>query len=186
MWQLLRTNRDLRVLFVAQVVSFMGDWFTFVALAGMIKDATGSEFLVSLAYVSFSLPSFLASPIAGPVVDRFDRRRLLLVVSALQARRRARPAHGDRPIAVWPLFVFQGTISALAAFVKPAIDAGVPNLARNPDELRMANALFGSTWGVMLALGAAHRRRVQRGVRAAGGVHRRRRLVRHRARRCSR
>jgi len=56
---------------------------------------------------------------------------------------------------VWPLFVFQGIISGFAAFVKPAIDAGVPNLARNPDELRTANALFGSTWGVMLAVGAA-------------------------------
>jgi MFS family permease len=132
----------------------MGDWFTFVALAGMIKDATGSEFLVSLAYVSFSLPAFLASPIAGPVVDRFDRRRLLVVVSGLQAVAAlglltASPSH------VWPLFLFQGTISALAAFVKPAIDAGVPNLARNPEEMRRANALFGSTWGVMLAVGAA-------------------------------
>jgi MFS family permease len=154
MLQMLRTNRDMRWLFIAQVVSFMGDWFTFVALAGMIKDATGSEFLVSLAYVSFSLPAFLASPIAGPVVDRFDRRRLLVVVSGMQAVAAlglltASPSH------VWPLFLFQGTISALAAFVKPAIDAGVPNLARNPEEMRRANALFGSTWGVMLAVGAA-------------------------------
>ncbi|MFZ4720963.1 MAG: MFS transporter [Ilumatobacteraceae bacterium] len=154
MLQMLRTNRDLRWLFVAQVVSFMGDWFTFVALAGMIKDATGSEFLVSLAYVSFSLPAFLASPVAGPVVDRYDRRQLLVGVSALQAVAALGllTASTDR---VWPLFVFQGTISAMAAFVKPAIDAGVPNLARNPQELRQANALFGSTWGVMLALGAA-------------------------------
>ena len=42
MWRMLRTNADLRALFVAQVVSFMGDWFTFVALAGLIKEATGS------------------------------------------------------------------------------------------------------------------------------------------------
>jgi MFS family permease len=154
MLQMLKTNRDLRWLFIAQVVSFMGDWFTFVALAGMIKDATGSAFLVSLAYVSFSLPAFLASPIAGPVVDRYDRRRLLVVVSGAQAVAALGllTATSSR---VWPLFVFQGTISALAAFIKPAIDAGVPNLARNSDELRKANALFGSTWGVMLALGAA-------------------------------
>lgn len=154
MWQMLRTNRDMRWLFVAQIVSFMGDWFTFVALAGLVKDATGSEFLVSLAYVSFSLPAFLASPVAGPVVDRFDRRRLLLIVSAMQAVA-ATGLLTATPDRVWPLFLFQGTISALAAFVKPAIDAGVPNLARNAEELRVANALFGSTWGVMLAVGAA-------------------------------
>lgn len=154
MMKLLRTNRDLRWLFIAQVISFMGDWFSFVAVTGMIKDATDSEFLVSLAFVSFSLPSFFVSPIAGVSVDRFDRRRLLLIVSALQV-----VAAGMLLTAsdsnVWPLFLFQGVISGLAAFVKPAIDAGVPNLARNPEELRVANALFGSTWGVMLAVGAA-------------------------------
>jgi MFS family permease len=154
MLKMLRSNSDLRALFVAQVVSFMGDWFTFVALAGMIKDATGSAFLVSLAYVSFSLPSFLVSPIAGPIVDRFDRRKLLLLMSALQAVA-ALGLLTATPDRIWPLFAFQCTISALAAFVKPAIDAGVPNLARDPDEFRKANALFGSTWGVMLALGAA-------------------------------
>ena len=154
MLKLLRSNADLRVLFIAQVISFMGDWFTFVAVTGIIKDTTGSAFLVSLAYVSFSLPSFLASPIAGPVVDRFNRRTLLLVVSAGQAVAALGllTANGSR---VWPLFVFQGVISAMAAFVKPAIDAGIPNLARDREELRTANALFGSTWGIMLAVGAA-------------------------------
>jgi MFS family permease len=152
--RMLRSNRDLRWLFIAQIVSFMGDWFSFVALSGMIKDATGSEFLVSLAYVSFSLPAFFASPIAGPVVDRFDRRRLLMIVSAAQALAACGllTASGST---VWPLFAFQGLISALSAFVKPAIDAAVPNLVRDDEEFRAANALFGSTWGVMLALGAA-------------------------------
>ena len=154
MFALLRKNADLRWLFIAQVVSFMGDWFTFVAVAAIVKEATDSAFLVSLAYVSFSLPAFLASPVAGPVVDRFDRRKLLLVVSAAQAVAALGLLLSDSHT-VWPLFVFQGTISALAAFIKPAIDAGVPNLARDADELRTANALFGSTWGVMLAVGAA-------------------------------
>ena len=51
-------------------------------------------------------------------------------------------------------FVFQGLVAALAAFVKPCIDAAIPNLARDEDELRKANTLMGSTWGVMLAVGA--------------------------------
>ena len=150
---LLRTNRDIRLLFCAQVISFLGDWFVFVALAGYVDDVTDSELLVSLVLVSMSLPSFLASPLAGPVVDRVDRQRLLVV----SAWPRPSAASGllllsaDR---VWVAFVFQGTVAALAAFVKPAIDAAVPNLARTPDELRAANALLGSTWGVMLAVGA--------------------------------
>ena len=153
MLHLLRTNRDIRLLFSAQVVSFLGDWFVFVALAGYVDDVTDSEILVSLVLVSMALPSFLASPLAGPVVDRVDRQHLLVVVSLAQAA----AASGllllseDR---VWVAFVFQGTVAALAAFVKPAIDAAVPNLARTPEELRAANALLGSTWGVMLAFGA--------------------------------
>lgn len=154
MIKLLRSNADLRALFFAQVVSFMGDWFVFVAITGMVKEGTDSEFLVSLAYVAFTLPAFLVTPLAGSMVDRFDRRRLIMIVSLLQsvAAIGLLTASVDR---VWPLFLFQGAISALAAFVKPAIDAGVPNLARTPDELRTANVLFGSTWGVMLAVGAA-------------------------------
>jgi len=153
MWQLLRTNRDMRFVFIAQVISFLGDWFVFVALAGYVEDATDSEFLVSLVLVSLSLPSFLASPLAGPVVDRIDRRRLLIGVSGAQAL----ATSGLLLLAehrIWVVFVFQGLVAALAAFVKPAIDASIPNLARTPEELRTANALMGSTWGVMLALGA--------------------------------
>lgn len=135
-------------------MSFLGDWFVFVALAGYVDDVTDSELLVSLVLVSFALPSFLASPIAGPIVDRHDRRRLLVVVSLAQAA----AASGLlllRDDRIWVAFVFQGLVAALAAFVKPAIDASIPNLVNDGEELRKANALFGSTWGVMLAAGAA-------------------------------
>ncbi len=153
MFSVLKNNRDLRLLFVAQNLSFLGDWFTFVALAGLVQDVTGSKFLVSLLLVAFSLPSFLASPIGGPVADRYDRRKVLIIVSILQAiAASGLLLIGDSK--VWIAFVAQGSIAALAAFVRPALEAAIPNLARNPDELRQANALFGSSWGVMLAAGA--------------------------------
>ena len=40
MLRVLRDNRDLRLLFVAQNLSFLGDWFTFVALACLVQDVT--------------------------------------------------------------------------------------------------------------------------------------------------
>jgi len=152
-FKVLRDNRELRLLFVAQNLSFIGDWFTFVALAGLVQDITGSKFLVSLLLVAFSLPSFLASPIGGPVADRYDRRKVLIVVSILQAiAASCFLLIGDSR--VWIAFVAQSMIAALASFVRPALEAAIPNLARDPDELRQANALFGSSWGVMLAVGA--------------------------------
>lgn len=154
MLNMLRSNHDLRRVFIAQVISYMGDWFSFVALIGLVDDLTGSSFLVSLVMVSFSLPSFLASPIAGPMVDRFDRRRILITVSLIQAV----STLGLLLVGsgtVWLAFLCQSSISALAAVVKPATEAAIPNLARTQDEISKANSLLGSTWGVMLAVGAA-------------------------------
>lgn len=153
MLKLLRDNRDIRLLFFAQVVSYLGDWFTFVALAGLVDDATDSKFLVSLVYVTFSLPSFLASPIAGPAADRYDRRKLLVVVSAAQAVC-ALGLLGSSGGRIWIALVCQALIAALASFIGPASNAAIPNLARNSEELSKANSLLGATWGVMLAVGA--------------------------------
>lgn len=154
MLKMLKSNPDMRRVFFAQVVSYLGDWFSFVAVIGLIDDITGSKFLISLVVVSFSLPSFLASPIAGSMVDRFDRRRILVCVSLIQAV----AALGLLLVGkdtIWLAFVAQSTVSALAAVVGPATESAIPNIARNDEELALANSLLGSTWGVMLAVGAA-------------------------------
>jgi len=139
---------------MAQVISYLGDWFSFVAIIGLIDDLTGSKFLVSLVVVAFSLPSFLASPLAGSMTDRFDRRRILIFVSIIQVV----AAFGLLLVGkdtVWLAFLAQSTISALAAVISPATEASIPNIARNKEELALASSLLGSTWGVMLAVGAA-------------------------------
>jgi MFS family permease len=154
MWKMLKTNADMRRVFMAQVISYLGDWFSFVAIIGLIDDLTGSKFLVSLVVVAFSLPSFLASPIAGSMTDRFDRRRILIFVSIIQVVAAFGLLLVDKGT-VWLAFLAQSTISALAAVVSPATEASIPNIARNKEELTLASSLLGSTWGVMLAVGAA-------------------------------
>ena len=154
MWKMLKTNADMRRVFMAQVISYLGDWFSFVAIIGLVDDLSGSKFLISLVMVAFSLPSFLASPIAGSMVDRFDRRRILVFVSIMQAV----AALGLLLVGkdtIWLAFLAQSTVSALAAVVGPATESAIPNIARNDEELALANSLLGSTWGVMLAVGAA-------------------------------
>lgn len=154
MWKMLKSNADMRRVFMAQVISYLGDWFSFVAIIGLVDDLSGSKFLISLVMVSFSLPSFLASPIAGSMVDRFDRRRILVFVSIIQAV----AALGLLLVGkdtIWLAFLAQSSVSALAAVVGPATESAIPNIARNDEELALANSLLGSTWGVMLAVGAA-------------------------------
>jgi MFS family permease len=142
------------MVFGAQVVSYLGDWFTFVALAGLVEDVTNSRFLVSLVLVSMTIPGLLMSPVAGSFADRFDRRKILIVVSVLQAFA-ALLLLLHSAAGIWITFVAQCLIAGLAAFVGPSSSASVPNLVDNDDDLRKTNALFGSTWGTMLAVGAA-------------------------------
>jgi MFS family permease len=153
-FSLLRRNRDVRMVFGAQIVSYLGDWFAFVALAGLVEDVTDSRFLVSLVLVSMTIPGLFMSPIAGSFADRFDRRKILIVVSILQAFA-ALLLLLHSAAGIWITFVAQCLIAALASFVGPSTSASVPNLVDNDDDLRKTNALFGSTWGTMLAVGAA-------------------------------
>ncbi len=154
MFSLLRRNRNIRFVFAAQVVSFLGDWFTFVALVGLVEDRTSSAFLVSCVLVSMTLPGLIASPVAGSFADRFDRRRILVVVSALQVVAATGLLLYD-VVGIWVIFLSQSMIAVLAAFIGPASSASLPNLTDNAADLRTANALLGSTWGIMLAVGAA-------------------------------
>src|SRR5438093_9616960 len=84
MLSLLRRNRDFRLVFVAQVISYAGDWFATVALLGLVIDLTHSDLAAALVFVSQTLPAFLMTPLAGPAADRFDRRKLMIGVSVLQ------------------------------------------------------------------------------------------------------
>jgi len=153
MISLLRRNRDFRGLFFAQIVSFAGDWFATVAMLGLVIDRTGSEAAASAVFVVQTLPAFLLTPLAGPAADRFDRRTLMVVVSLAQA-----VAAGlfllatSGPVAF--AFVAQGVISGLGAFFLPASQAALPNLV-DPEDLPLAAVMMASTWGAMLAIGAA-------------------------------
>jgi MFS family permease len=150
----LRSNASVRNLFFAQNISVMGDYLTYVALVGLVKDATDSTFLVSLIYAAYVLPSFFFSPIAGPIVDKFDRRKIIVVVSALQAVCGVGflLSSADR---IWLALLTQIVISSLAVITLPAFGSALPNVTRNDEELRQANALFGSSWGASVFIGSA-------------------------------
>ena len=152
---MLRTNRDIRSLFIAQVISYAGDWFAYVAFVGLVQDFTDLPLLVTMVYVAQSLPAFFMSAVAGPAADRFDRRAILLVVSLVQAVAAAGLLLVGSRGSLWLGFVCLCVISALGSFVGPAAQAGIPNLTTSPDQLRRASLLFGSLWGAMLAVGAA-------------------------------
>ena len=154
MFALLRSNADVRSLFIAQVVSYMGDWFAYVAFVGLVQALVDSPLLVTLVYVAQALPAFLMSPIAGSAADRYNRRRIIQVVSALQVVAAAGLLLVDSKGTLVLGFACLCLISAFGSFVGPAAQAGLPNLVRTPEELKKGSLLFGALWGAMLAIGA--------------------------------
>jgi MFS family permease len=153
MWSLLRRNPSFRRLFSALVVSYAGDWFATVAAIGLLLDATGSDLLASLFWVAQSLPTFVMGPFAGTVADRFDRRRILIVVSFAQSATALLFLLAGAGLP-WMVFVAQGGITLLGAFFGPAAQAGVANIV-DEEDLATATAMIAATWGAMLAIGAA-------------------------------
>lgn len=153
-WRLLRGNRDCRLLYLGTLISLGGDWFLTVALLDLVLQLTGSATLASAILLCQTLPIFLFTPHAGHVIDRMDRRKLMILVDLLRAVACLLPLVARTP-ALLP-FAYAGVIliSIGSAYFEPASQAALPNLVAEED-LGPATVLMGSTWGTMLAVGAA-------------------------------
>jgi len=152
-WRLLRHNRDFRLLYAGTLISLGGDWFLTVALLDLVLQLTGSATLASLMLICQTLPIFFFTPIAGHIVDKVDRRKLMIFVDVVRTGACLLPLLAKSP-ALLP-FAYAGVIviSIGSAYFEPASQAALPNIVV-PEELGPANVLMGSTWGTMLAVGA--------------------------------
>ncbi len=149
---LLRRNRDFRRLFLSSVISLGGDWFLFVAITSLIVETTGRAIDVGLAILAQEFAFFLASPPAGVLVDRLDRRKLMIACDL--ARIGVCLAFlFVGPDTIWLAYPLLALLSVFGAPFDPASTASTPNLV-DPRDLPTANALTGSLWGTMLAVGA--------------------------------
>jgi len=149
---LLRRNRDFRRLFLASVISLGGDWFLFVAITSLIVETTGRAIDVGLAILAQELAFFLASPPAGVLVDRLDRRKLMIVCDLARIGVCASFLFVGAGT-IWLAYPLLALLSVFGAPFDPASSAATPNLV-DPHDLPTANALNGSLWGTMLAVGA--------------------------------
>jgi len=151
---LLRTNRDFRLLFIGQMISQLGDWFNTVAVFALLLDLTGSATAVAWMLIVQFLPIALIGPMAGVVVDRVNRRRLMigadvvrgvLILGLLLVRR------ADQ---VWIAYLVMALTVSASAFFEPARTATIPSVT-SADELMPANAASSAMWSAMLAIGAS-------------------------------
>lgn len=151
---LLRTNPSFARLWVAQLISFAGDWISSVAMLGLLLDLTNDAAMVSLLVAAQTLPMFVTMPLAGVMADRLDRRRVMIWTNLLQAVFALGFLLVGRPDQVWLLFAFSVAMVVCEGFFTPASSAAIPNVV-SLRHLAAANALAGASWGTMVAVGSA-------------------------------
>src|SRR5438093_5049883 len=151
---LLRSNRNFRLLYLGQTVSQLGDWFNAVAVFALLLDLTGSATAVAWMMIVQFLPIAVVGPIAGVVVDRVDRRQVMIVADIVRGCLILGLLLVRRPDQVWIAYLVMALTVSASAFFEPARTAIIPAFTSSA-ELLPANALSSATWSAMLAIGAS-------------------------------
>ncbi len=150
---LLRENPAFARLYAAQLISFAGDWFATVALLGLALELTGLAGVASLVLVLQTGGFAIASPIAGILADRVDRRRLLIAADVARVPVALGFLLARDADTLWIALAGVALLAVGAAVFEPTSSAALPNLV-DRQRLPEANVLIGSAWGTMLAVGA--------------------------------
>jgi MFS family permease len=152
--RLVRANRNFRHLWLAQIVSEIGDWFYTLSIYTLLLQLTGHASSVALALVLQVLPQTFVGPTAGVVNDRLRRKhvmiaadlaRFVIVLAMLLVRSRSM---------VWLIYPLLLGETVMAAFFEPARNSVIPNIAAR-GEVLIANTLSSATWSVNLLIGAS-------------------------------
>jgi MFS family permease len=152
--RLLRGNRNFRRLWLAQIVSEIGDWFYTLSIYTLLLQLTGHASSVALALVLQVLPQTFVGPTAGVVNDRLKRKHVMIaadivrfgvVLAMLFVRSRSM---------VWLIYPLLVAETTMTAFFEPARSSVIPNISVE-SEVLVANTLSSATWSVNLLIGAS-------------------------------
>jgi len=141
-------KRDFRLLWSAQLVSTIGTALTDLAAGILVFRLTGSALSVGLMFMATSIPTLFIGLIAGVFVDRYDRRKIMVIADVLRAAIAfSIPFLIGLNIAL--LYLAVAAVSSISQFFNPANDAVLPEVASD-EELAAANSWimissFGST-----------------------------------------
>lgn len=150
---LLKTNRNYRWTWSGQVVSEIGDHFNNVAVFALALANTRSGLVVTGIMLARAIPAVMAGPAAGVLLDRFDRRRIMIASDLVRA-----------VVAIAFILAVPRShtsllylLSALLMFASPFFTSGrsaiLPTIA-NTAELHTANSLTQTTQWMTLTIGA--------------------------------
>ncbi len=145
------SHRNYRLFFVGQGISLIGTWMTRVATGWLVFRLSGPDSAWLLGVIGFAgqVPSFFLTPIAGVLVDRWNRHRLLVltqILSLIQSALLALVAFAGEPGAatIWQILILSLCQGAINAFDMPARQAFFVEMIASKEDLANAIALNSS------------------------------------------
>jgi MFS family permease len=150
-------HRNYRLFFTGQSISLIGTWLTKVATAWLVYRLTGSAWLLGVVGFAGQIPTFLLAPLAGVLVDRWNRHRVLMAtqtLAMLQSAMLAALALGG-VIRIWEVIALNVIQGLVDAFDMPVRQSLVVRMVGDRDDLPNAIALNSSMVNAARLLGPA-------------------------------
>ncbi|MBI3979955.1 MAG: MFS transporter [Chloroflexi bacterium] len=138
-------------LWLGQLVSSFGDTLHYVALVVLVYNLTGSGLAVSSVVAAEVVPVLLLGPIAGVVVDRISRQRILIAADLWRA---ALVATLIVPQGTWQAYAVAAGVAAGGVFFNPTVQAIIPAITSEEERLA-ANSVNWSTGRLVQIVGSA-------------------------------
>jgi predicted MFS family arabinose efflux permease len=133
-------QRNFALLWTAGLISFIGDWALLATLPIYLYQRTGSTLASGGIFLTYATSHLLVGSVAGVFVDRWDRRRTMVIVTLLQALLTPVLLLGLRDDWLGIVYLVTFVEGALLAFFTPAENALLPRLVGD-ERLITANAL---------------------------------------------
>lgn len=133
-------NRNFRLYFAGMCVSLVGTWMQQIAMSWLVYQLTGSVFLLATVTFMAQIPILLVTPFLSVLVDRFNRRKILLftqTLSMIQALLMAALTLSGL-IQVWHILLLSLFIGCINALDNPTRQAFYPSLV---DKKHLSNAI---------------------------------------------
>jgi MFS family permease len=160
---LIGSNRDLRLLLAAGLISMTGDWVLSVGLVYTVYDVTGSTLASAGALLAAFVPQVVTGLFAGVFVDRWSRARTMVTGNLLLAVGLLPLLLVDGSSRIWIVYAVLAATSVIEVFVATADSAMLPLLveeegrltanALNGQVAQVARLVGGSVGGVVAAVG---------------------------------
>jgi len=150
---LLENNRNYRYTWLGQVVSEVGDHFNNIAVFSLAMRHSSGGVVVAGVLIARAIPMLVMGPLAGVVLDRFDRKRVMIASDLIRFVIALLFIPVARSGEAWPLYLLSAILMAASPFFTAGRSSIMPSIA-TAEELHTANSLTQTTGWATTAIGA--------------------------------